>query len=877
MQIHINNTDVTAWFKSGTLSIVDPFNQPTTLRVTFLAIGPGGVVMPLIPAGGETITVVRDNGEIQFDGVIPYEGGVGSLYYNIQATAGQRDIEVQATDYQTVLDWQNCPDRTFYDEADGEIVRTLIRDSAIGGFVDVGQVEDGLTQAEYSVSGRKFSQVVRDRTSPSGFFFRIYTRALAPARELAAEFRGVSGNPAPFSIDRFARGYHVDSLRFDPPDRPLLNQVTIVGDEVPAEDLTVDVFEADGNTANWVLTRRPFHARASAVAVADFDSAQQPTINSGAATVSNGYLVLDGIGGCWFNRRTKLRDLRYSVWEDVLLGNSGCSVIFGLWASAPSPGGLADCIHGVWFKPGGDIAIVVQGEEVEAYGAPKWVAEDSYQVRVKQTSAGTLAEVNNERLAPVRHWFPLRRAADRAAGVVSLLGPAVAGDEIYWSQGGRVYPTYRVTAEDAADLLALNRGVAGHLNGLIDWSRDYLALTEINAAIVGITSGAPAVITLNRVIPGLDTGGRLRIDSSATAEINGEFTVTRVSDTEWSLDDSDTTTSPTASPDGTAHFDVPAIQIEARSEGSRYNAVVTVGSSSPAWATAEGEISGGTDPGEALGSLGSPPYTGLWNQAGTTSLTRMQVRDPVGMDVRLERAADVRVVSSDDAIRSSQSLTFLTVAAPDETGAGFSCQFRMDGEQPTLGFFDDDESLPRDGDVLRIAYYASEELRVKISDTASVERVKAASQIPGDTGIREGLEVNVQGRVSTREAAQRYAAAFIASRSGRTLNGQVKTSTLLTGGAIPRSGQSIPVSIPIDGLSDTALISSVTTTYEGIVYTARQRMELWSSTVSFGRVPDEFLLPADNPAPAKSLAVTQYDVAHVSDQLKLDEDIEITL
>ena len=181
LYISLNGVDVTDAYcpKAGAIELTDSLNQPVTASLAFLSSR-----LPTPIQGGELFTV-RDARSIYFDGIIPVEAGVGSEFLYLDTEAKPKEVykkmmQVTATDYQSVLDFSNLADRTFYDANSGDIIKTLIDLTALSGLVDYSLVSDGYQIPMYYVGGRKFSNVVKELASVNGFYFTLRTTGIGP-------------------------------------------------------------------------------------------------------------------------------------------------------------------------------------------------------------------------------------------------------------------------------------------------------------------------------------------------------------------------------------------------------------------------------------------------------------------------------------------------------------------------------------------------------------------------------------------------------------------------------------------------------------------------------------------------------------------------
>lgn len=835
LTIKLNDTDVTDCYapqKVGAIEISDSVNQPVTSSLGLMSSR-----LPFPIRGGELLTVA-DSEQIYFDGMLPVESGIGTefLYLDAQARPEvyRKMVRITATDYQSVLDFKNSPDRTFYDQTCKQIIQALIDLSPLRGLVDYSDFADGYKLPQYAVAGRKFSNIIKELGQMNGFYFALRTVSIdeeTGARLFKAEFRSLADRPAPFSVDRDATKYLLSSVKFDPRDTPLCNRITVVGGLEPSKDIQVDEFLVGPADGRFVLSKVPFWVKTSELFTSDFSKEIiQPShitdtekntnliltgadgvFTSGPNADSPNELQCKGWGTLIFTPSFHSRDRRYTTFEEITL-DAGANIAFGLLRTPEEafPGNVA---IGAYFKPDGTVAFLLDGEEHVPLGNPTWRARTNtgeaniYSVRVKETQQGTLCEIQGGNLSPVRHWMPVALPGDRASGYFYFTGTPAAGDTIAIKLGDLSIAAYAVTQADADDstLETLHTSVRDWLNGGAVFSGEF----------------------------------------QADCEMMGERRIIRVT---------------------------------AKTFGSQYNQDwnITLNSAGlePAW----NGLTGGTDVGANGDQLPDAYYAGIvCGSASRTTVHRIIARDPVGVEVQMVRGPlHISKIANNDPDRiaelmAAQQTVVLTVGSGNEVAELFSAQVLMEGQTAVLSFFDDPDSLPQEGDQLRVAYRYGVPIKVTVQDYTSCEMVRQRSRIPGDTGVREGSDIDLKDKIFSSESATRYASQYLSSRSALTVQGSVATNTMLTDGVVPRSGQTLSFLLPADDLKRTEVVTQVTARHRGT-------LNMFDYSVAFGKVPDEFLLPVENPNLGNGPDTFTYDVQAIAERLRLaDDEIKFTV
>ncbi len=104
LKLYINDMDVSDAYRpdAGAIAVTDGLNQPVTCTISVEQSA-----MPFVINGGELVTV-RDKDQIYFDGLIPVENGLACAYSYLDTLANKylKMLQINATDYQTVLDFK---------------------------------------------------------------------------------------------------------------------------------------------------------------------------------------------------------------------------------------------------------------------------------------------------------------------------------------------------------------------------------------------------------------------------------------------------------------------------------------------------------------------------------------------------------------------------------------------------------------------------------------------------------------------------------------------------------------------------------------------------------------------------------------------------
>ena len=499
LRIDINDIEVTDWYSqaAGAATITDALNQPVTLDIAMTALG-----LPVSIIGGETVSVYDEN-NIYFDGIVPVESGLGTEFLYLDSLASpeayRKAIKVSATDYQSALDFSNLPNKIYYFQTAGQIVKDLLANSILAGLVNIDAVMDGYAAPEFDVSGRKFSNVVKDLSGSNGFYFSLRTTSLSP-RRFKAEFRSIYDRPAPLSIDRDANTYVLSTLKFDPRNTPLMNKITVIGGQEPSLDVVTDVFGGDPEVGHYQLSRVPFYMKTNNLLQSDFSQPLDGTPTGSVSLLGTamsagdtaGVLQISGSGAMYYKTPFQSRNQRYTTFEDIGL-DTGASVVFGIFHAIDSAD-PSNCKLGVWFKPDGSISYIRNGVETLPMGSPWWNERNTatYAVRIKESEMGTYAEVQGGQLSPVRHWYPLQPPGDVATGDLKFTntsGDDITGTRVSVSVGPIQTLKYIVTAEDNSSLNLLHRHITELLNGTPDFAERYSADAKWGgaAAIVSVT------------------------------------------------------------------------------------------------------------------------------------------------------------------------------------------------------------------------------------------------------------------------------------------------------------------------------------------------------------------------------------------------------
>lgn len=913
LKIFVNNTDVSDAYRpdAGAITITDGLNQPVTA-----AIALEQSALPFTIKGGELVTV-RDKDQIYFDGIIPVENGLSATYSYLDTHLNKylKMLSVNATDYQTVLDFQNFPLLTFYNLSGDAILKALIEMTPLAGLVDYSGFSSAFVMPEYTVTGRKFSNIEKELGDLNGFYFSLKTTTITHSdsgdvRAFAASFRSAFDQPAPFAVDGNAHKYVLSSLKFQPRDKPLINKIEIVGGNIPSDDIRVDVFEADGNIGMWQLTQTPFYLQSSNLFDSDFTSVLPVNLDPdviGSVTLVNPGVFHSGpvyqntlninasstTGAFFFNNSFQSLDQRFSAFEDIIL-LGGASMIFGLMTDR-STNNISNVELGVWFKPDNTIGLVRSGAEVTPVsGAPTWVANTSYFVRIKETSLGTYAEVIGGKLSPTRQWFPIQQAGTPASGtfaweLIGGSGQLLTGDQMFFGVGDEELPPYVVTDADVADtsLVRLHDNLARYLNGLALFTLDYSAgLDTVSRSITAVSQGFPAQITLSANAP-WHTGDFVALTGMggmSSLNMDGynifQYSVTQVTTGDlknWYLDIVDTTGLGPYTAGGSATRFLPKVQLTAKADGTEYNQQLTVNTDSEGLdlLLASG-FTGGTDPGSDISDTGSVFYNGILALAGQANLIKIITRDPIGVELRLTRAGSVDLALEDgeakDLLSVAQKNVILTVGAADEVAELYAAQVVTEGNTAFISFFDDPDSVPDKGDIIHVAYRYGVPLRIRVEDQASINMVAAMSFIPGDSGIREGSPVDVQDKIFSVDSAIRYGKQYLATRSGLFLQGTVNTSTYHTQSSVPKSGQILSFLLPADNIARSEIITQVVATHVPTI----TELAMFGCEVSFGKVPDQFLIPPEDPNLRRRADAFTYDIKSVDEVVRM-ADTSITL
>jgi hypothetical protein len=837
--ISLNGTDVTNCYapKAGAIQITDSLNQPVACA---LALSSLKLPFPLV--GGELLTI-QDDRRIYYDGVVPVEGGLGTefLYLDtdLKPEAYRKYVKVTATDYQSVLDFQNIPDRTFYYQSCGDIVKTLIGLSLLNTKVDVTEVSDGYVIPQYVAAGRKFSNVVKELGQMNGFYFSLYTTAIDAEgnRQFKAEFRSLSDRPAPITIDRDALKYELRSLKFDPRDNPLVNKVTVVGGMEPSSDVQIDEFVVGTDDGKFALSKVPYYLKTSELFTSDFSKEIALDVNPDAVVSGTAFqsgqehdneLDIIGSGTLCFVPPFQSREQRYTTFEEILL-DLGASITCGLMKSA-TPSGMQSVAIGVRFNADSTISYVLDGIEYAAAGDPTWrprtnSGEDNiYSLRIKETQQGTMCELQGGNLSPVRHWMPIGPTGKCASGFFTFRKVPKAGDTFDMTIGQIKIPQYTVTLADEADatLHTLQQSVCDWLNGNSAYSAMFIAdLTT--ADVFGFEGSTDIVIRTTAKTYGV------KYNEQAAGS--------------WIL------------------------QIQSTTMEIAWNG-----------------LTGGTDVGAILlGQLPDSYFAGIISENGASGpnvkarIHRVISRDPVGVEVQLVRSPDnvAKIAQLDPAraaaLAAAQRTVVLTVGSGDELAEQYSAQILLEGNTAVLSFFDDVDSLPQDGDLLRVSYRYGNPIKVTVQDYISTEMVRKRSNIAGDTGIREAVDIDMKDKIFSSDSAAWYATNYLHARSGLSVQGSVLTNSMLTDGIVPLSGQTLSFQLAAEDMKRSEVVSQVTATHRGT-------LNMFDYTVAFGKVPDEFLLPPEGPVLRAGPDAFTYNVQSVNERLRLaDDEIKFTV
>ena len=974
LTITLNDVDVTNCYvpDTGAVEITDSLNQPVTCAVSFSSLN-----LPTPIQGGELLTV-RDSKCIYFDGIVPVEGGVGAEYLYLDTSltpeAYRKMVKATGADYQSVLDYKNLPERVFYDQKCGAIIKTLIELTPLAGLVDYTDVSDGYQVPMYYVGGRKFSNVVKELATVNGYYFSLRTAGIGPtagqasyktaidaasatdgfrvagggsmtfdhwnfyyvrvagvngpsfevscpgadraalmtlnaywtaitsvvgARTFKAEFRCVTDRPAPFTVDRDAMKYELATLKMDPRANPLVNRITVTGGVEPSDDVQTDEFMCDDDSGQFLLSKVPFCLKTSELFTSDFSQAvadMQGVVlgfNPGAFTTVDSELQMDGNATFCFVPSFQSRDQRYTTFEEIML-DAGCSFVCGLFANETPEG--ADCKLGVWFKADGTITYINNGVEGTPVGNPTWsprtvtTADNIYSVRVKQTTQGTMCEIQGGDLSPVRHWLPMLPPGDHAFANMTFRGVPHEGATIDLEISGVTVPTYTLGADDAGDatLWTLHENLIRWIGSVDALSRRWWVTEQSdNWTFSNVTRANPAVATLTAASD-INTGDWIEpngMTGSWAAVNTNRYKAEKIDSTHVKLIGLDSTGFSADATSGWVRHYHNGIYLWAFKDGSQDNLGVlstinpnnrnddgTYAETIDHWLGFDFAATVGTDRGADFGALPDNYFAGLIVQ-GSGTVHRIIARDPVGVDVQLERSDDnvLRIMQNNPDLVSAQKVVSLTVGSGDEVAESFSAQVTLDGNTATLSFFDDEASLPQAGDIVRVTYRYGVPLRVTVQDHTSVNMVKAQSKIPGDDGIREGQDIDLTDKVFSSDSAVLYGTQYLATRSGLSLQGSVQTDSIKTLGGVPLSGQSLAFAMTPDGLTRQETVSQVIMRHKGI-------MNAFDFTVAFGNIPDEFLLPTENPNIRNGPDAFTYNVQSVVETVRLVESqIKLTV
>lgn len=919
IQILLDGVDVTNcyWPAAGAIQITDPLNQPLTCGLSLSALR-----LPAQLRGGETLSIF-DAEQLYFDGVVPVEAGVGTefLYLDAQATPEvyRKMVKVTAADYQSVLDYVNQPSRIFYLQTAGSILRSMLESSILGPYInwDASEISEGYELPSYSITGRKFSKIAKELGQMNGFYFSIRTLSISPVRSFAVEFRTVSDRPAPFRIDRDAMKYRLNTLKFDPRDKPLVNKVTVVGGQQPSDDIQIDVFLVGPDEGRFALSRIPFYLQKSELMASNFsqdisDSPDLLTVGSAyaAGSLNNDELQINGSGELFFCSPFRFRDQRHITFEEITL-SAGANAIFGVFDKTAGIT-VADVRLGVWFKPDGSISVIFGGVEETCAGNPTWEPRENmdeaaphiYSIRLKQCEAGTLCEIQGGSLSPVRHWLPLGARGAQAEGTLEFTGTPSPGYLIVVSVGDLVLPPYRITENDASDptLLKLHTSLITWLSGNAALAPNYWVSQDMDVwGIESMTSGVPVVVTVRENSHGLVSGERVWIsdEDNLPSPIHGrEFEVLVTGARTFELVGSDGTgMSPRQPYTGIVQRRYNRIRFLALTPGAQFNVPLSatiagqIGTATrrqiedaprrlppvaaSTLAVEPSAISGGTDSGKNIGLLESALYGGISCASTQGTVHRMAVSDPIGVDVTLTRTVLARIAEPDrrhrEELQDAQQTVSLTVGSGDERSEMYAAQILLEGNTAVLSFFADADCLPGDGDRLHVAYRYGVPIKVTVQDTTSIGLVQDRSQVPGDDGIREAEDLDVKDKIFSNESATRYGTQYLATRSGLNVQGSVETDSMITLGCTPRSGQALVFDLAAEALSRTEVVSQVTATHRGV-------LNVFDYSVAFGKMPEEFLMVPENPNIRNGPDVMTYEIRSVVEKLRLaDEKIEFTV
>lgn len=884
--ILFDGDDVTNQYSAqlGALEITDALNQPVTCSLALFSAS-----LPTQPQGGELISIFDEN-QIYFDGVVPVETGVEETFYYFDntTTSYRKAIRISASDYQTVLDWVNLPKQTFYYTSCGAIVRWMLSNSVLAGSVDMTGIQDGYVLPQFVISGRKFSNVVKELGAMNGFCFSLTTQTIEP-RLLVANFRGLNDRPAPFSVDHDALKYELNTLKLDARDAPLVNRVTVIGGQEPSAEIQTDIYDCDGESGSFQLSKVPFYMRVSSIMQSDFSQAldeDEATFSGAVASGDPDMLQFTGAGKMFYLTAFQSREQRYSTFEDIVI-QSGGSLICGISTQA-DPADITDIELGVWFKPDGTIRGVRDGVEIATSGLPTWNANTFYSVRVKESSLGTYVEVQGGALSPSRHWLPIQPIGSYALGWIAF--QKASGIEFdstieeavsvrFGDPDGLTFTVrYVLTAADKADatLVTLHENIASWLNGQQTFHKYFNANSgAMSLVITGVSNSNPVEITteLDHNMTGANTVTVFEVTGPTVVNVTSmPIEVTGLKT--FRILGIDTTAAPPYISGGLVREEIPRTNAITNSESSDWNYPLGWSSECAALPTANiSGLTGGSEPGSTYGTAESFFFVGALGLAGSSAIGRIIVRDPVGVDVRLIRAEPVQLAMEPGAAlvdrQDAHTEVVLTVGSADEIAEQYSAQVIMEGDRAVLSFFADPDSLPKAGDQLRVAYRYGVPIKVTVTDDASVAAVASRSKVPGDKGIREGEDIDVSGKVLTNDGALRYAQQYLAGRSAFVVQGSVRSSTHHTGGSIPITGQSLAINLPVENIQRSEVVSQVS-----IKHVVGDQ---FTFDVSFGKLPTEFLTPVESPLVGSKPDALTYDVRSVGERLRFaDEGITLT-
>ncbi len=902
LKVVLDGVDVTNWYnkEASAIQIVDGLNQPVTLDLGLTAFR-----LPTTINGGETISVFDDD-RIYFDGVVPVEAGVGTDFLYLDTTASpevyRKAFRVRAVDYQAVLDYKNLPNQTFYFQTCGSIIRALLAMSPLAPYLDVTDVADGYVIPDYCVAGRKFSNVVKELAAINGFYFCLRTLSLKTDKKdpvFKAEFRSLSDRPAPFKVDRDANGYVLSSLKFEPRDKPLVNKVAIVGGEEPSLDIVTDQFEGDGVHGRFQLSRVPFYMKTSDLLKSDFSQALDSTQvtqlgNAFSAGDVSACLQINGSGALYFNTAFQSRNQRYTTFEDIAL-DAGADVLFGIFGDRTLQT-IGNCRLGVRFRSDGTVTYVKDGvEKTDATGNPTWSPRSSntavYAVRIKETTLGTVAEIQGDPISPTRYWFPMQPSGTQSQGAVWVerqTGALVEGTTVSLYLGSVIdvrkthvldIPGYPLQASDVIDpsLSTLHWHLTDWLNGNAEFGSKYSAsFLWQESAIKAVLSNSPVKVELTEGLPAVVSGASVKIDGcQGNVAPNGTWVV-EVDPvnpkilTLLTAEGNDASTYALNS--GTVHLPLPKIFIAANGAGSGSNATVHGDVSDNTLQVLGSTVTGGTDSGADYGSTPDYFFTGILASGGSGAIRRIITRDPIGVNAVLRRA-HAPVIGDQGphsgARRAAQMETSITVGSADEVAEHYTAQVVLEGQVAYFSFFDDIGSIPQTGDELVVSYAYGVPIQVVVQDESSVEAVRSRSNIPGDDGVREAADVDVKDKIFSTDSAIRYGQQYLASRSGLMLQGTVDSSSWHTLGSVPLSGQRLQFDLRADSVQRTEAVTSVTTKHLVDSH--------FDFSVTFGKLPDEFLMTIESPQTTSNPDALTYNVRAMNETLQFQNQITLTV